>query len=308
VNFKSNEDLEVINADKMAHRYNRDYHEPPIMKLHSENFVKYVAGVVKPGDRVLDLGCASASLWDLFETYLDDSVALVGVDISSKMVEEAKKNFPKGDFRVGSMMNIPAESGAFDVVIVSSAFHHIPDSALPVALEEISRVMDEHGSLIGREPLMLGRVGDRGGWLAGSLMALRHMVYRLTHTREYPEPDPGPDHHAYDPKIFLELINKQLKIVKVDFKNPVSLFISRVRHPVIAKIAILLDEVVGHKEGQEVCYVATKNFYTSEDVQNCIDKALQENQIKDMTQFLAYLSEANLVISTLLDDSRKNSK
>jgi hypothetical protein len=57
-----------------------------------------------------------------------------------------------------------------------------------------------------------------------------------------------------------------------------------------------------------VCYVATKNFYTSEDVQNCIDKALQENQIKDMTQFLAYLSEANLVISTLLDDSRKNSK
>jgi ubiquinone/menaquinone biosynthesis C-methylase UbiE len=278
------------------------------MKLHSENFVKYVAAVVKPGDRVLDLGCASASLWGLFKTYLDDSVALVGVDISTKMLEEAKKDFPKGDFRVGSMMNIPAESGAFDIVIVSSAFHHLPDSALPAVLDEISRVMDEHGTLVGREPLIKGRVGDRGGWVAGSLMALRHMVYRLTHTREYPEPDPGPDHHAYDPKMFLELIDKRLKVIRVDFKNPVSLFFSRVQHPVIAKIATLLDEVVGHKEGQEVCYVASKNFYTSSDVKNIIDNALEENNIKNMPQFLAYLSEANIAISHLLDESSKNSK
>jgi ubiquinone/menaquinone biosynthesis C-methylase UbiE len=303
-----NQKLELAYENEMAHRYNRDYHEPPIMKMHAENFVKYISSVVRPGDRVLDLGCASASLWDLFKKNFDESVSLVGVDISEKMLDEARKHHPDGDFRIGEMTAIPCESGAFDVVIVSSAFHHIADSVLPLALAEINRVLDEHGTLIGREPVVLGRLGDRGGWISAALMSMRHAAYRLTHTREYPEPDPGPDHHAYDPKFFLGAVGNHLKIIKIDFRNPVSLFFSRIRHPIIANIAMLLDQIVGHKEGQEVCYVAGKNYYTHEDAKSMIAKALEENHIGDMTRFLAYLDEANRVIARILEESQKNEK
>ena len=298
--MKTAENLEREYEDSVAHRYNRDYHEPPIMRTHSEDFVKYVAGVVRPGDRVLDLGCASASLWEMFEKYFDSSVSVVGVDLSPKMLEQARAKFHAGDFRVGSMLEIPAESGAFDVVIVSSAFHHIHDDVLPLALLEVHRVLDEHGVLVGREPLNVGRLGDRGGWIAGALMALRHLAYRLTHTREYPEPDPGPDHHAYDPEKFLGYLNKNFGVESVEFRNPASLFLARITHPVVVKIARLLDAVIEHKEGQEIHYSASKNYFNAADVQRFVRQAIDDNKIYDMPKFLAYVEEAGRVIEMLI--------
>ena len=207
--FKKAEQTEKEYEQQMAHRYNNDYLEPPIMQEHASAFVKYVSQNVKPGDRVLDLGCASATLWGHFKKLLPDDITLVGVDLSPEMLNQARVQFPEGDFREGSFLDIPSKDAEFDVVIVSSAFHHINDLLLPDSLKEISRVMDEHGILIGREPLLTGRLGDRGGWFSGLLMSLRHLVYRLTHTREYPEPDPGIDHHAYNVLDFLDIINSK---------------------------------------------------------------------------------------------------
>jgi ubiquinone/menaquinone biosynthesis C-methylase UbiE len=294
--------------DQVAHRYNNDYHCPPIMAAHSKSFVEFVAEHVRPGDRILDLGCASASLWPLFKKLLPSDISLVGVDLSPKMLEEARVDFPTGDFREGSFLDIPSRNGEFDIVIVSSAFHHINDALLPNSLKEVSRVLDEHGLLIGREPLASNRLGDRGGWIAGALMALRHLSYRVTGTREFPEPDPGPDHHAYDPKDFLEIINKTLAVVDVQFRNPASLFLARIRHPLIVAIAQHLDSLIKHREGQEVHYAARKNFANADDVKTCIKRALEENHLSEgeIHEFLAHVSAAAQIIEqTVLSKETK---
>lgn len=265
--------------DEMAHRYDRDYHEPPVMAEHSRAFAAFVGQYVRTGDRVLDLGCASASLWDRFREELPGDISLVGVDLSPGMLEVARRKYPEGDFRVGSFAQIPSGAGEFDVVVVSSAFHHISDDLLPGSLAEIHRVLDEHGILVGREPLIAGRLGDRGGWLAAALMHLRHLTYRLTHTREYPEPDPGPEHHAYKAEEFLTAIGKVLTVVDVQFRNPASLFVARVRERGVARMAKQLDEVVHHREGQEIHYAARKNFSATEDVLRSVVLALEENQL-----------------------------
>lgn len=300
-NERNFEDREREFEDQIAFRYNRDYHEAPLMAWHSERFVDFIRGKYKPGDRVLDLGCGPASLWTELKTKLPGLGALVGVDLSPAMIDEARKLHPDGDFRVGSMFSIPAIAGEFDLVIVSSAFHHVPDDDLPQSLLEISRVMDEHGSLIGREPLVAGRVGDRGGWLAGALMNLRHLVYRLTHTREYPEPDPGPAHHAYEAAGFFKMINATFSVSKIEFRNPVSPFLSRVRNRNVAEIAKILDESIRHKEGQEVHYVAEKNFADAKDVQRCVELAIQENKIENVAEFLAMVDAASRIIEKQLD-------
>jgi ubiquinone/menaquinone biosynthesis C-methylase UbiE len=286
--------------DQIAFRYNRDYHEAPLMAWYGEKFVDFIKGSYKPGDRILDLGCGPASLWSEFKRQLPDMGALVGVDLSAGMIAEARKLHPDGDFRVGSMFSIPAISGEFDLVIVSSAFHHVPDEDLPKSLLEIARVMDEHGSLVGREPLMAGRVGDRGGWLAGALMNLRHLVYRLTHTREYPEPDPGPAHHAYEAAEFFRLINNTFFVSKIEFRNPVSPFLSRVHDRNVAEIAKILDESIRHKEGQEVHYVAQRNYAEARDVERCVELAIQENRIENVAEFLAMVKAASLLIEKRL--------
>lgn len=293
--------------DSIAHRYNRDYHEPPIMASHARAFVKYVARHVHSGDRILDLGCASGSLWPHFQKLLPEDVSLVGVDLSPRMLDVARKRFKHGDFREGSFLNIPAESGVFDVVVVSSAFHHIHDRYLPQALSEINRVLDEHGILIGREPLIEGRLTDYGGWFSGAIMNLRHLAYRLSHTREYPEPDPGPDHHAYVAQEFLEEIGRHLTIVDVEFRNPISLFLARSWHPVVVAVAKHLDEQIAHRGGQEVVYSARKNFVVSADVEDCVRKALDENRVSEaeLQAFMAHVVAASRLIESRIELEKK---
>lgn len=286
--------------DSIAHRYNRDYHEPPIMAEHSKAFASFAAAYVKPGDRVLDLGCGSASLWPLWKAVLPPVETLVGVDLSPKMLEIARASFPEGDFREGSFLEVPVGSGEFDVVIVSSAFHHISDALLPSSLKEVHRVLDEHGVLVGREPLESGRLGDRGGWVAGALMSLRHLVYRLTGTREYPEPSPGPDHHAYVIDEFVGAINQLLTVVEVEFRNPASLFVARVKDEGVASIAKRLDQLISHKEGQEVHYAARKNFVSAEQVVDAVHKAMCENKLtnQEMAEFLIEVAAAAQLLSS----------
>ena len=302
------EERERIYENAMAARYNRDYHEAPLMRWHSESFVRYVARHYVPGDRVLDLGCGPASLWEYFRGELANPGALVGVDLSDGMIDEAKRLCPDGDFRVGSMFSIPAGAGEFDIVVVSSAFHHVADESLTRALKEIHRVLDEHGRVIGREPLAKGRVGDRGGYLATALMSLRHLIYGLTHTREYPEPEIGPVHHAYDPKEFSELISRVFTLVEVEFRNPVSLFLARVKHPTAVAIGKLLDEAVGHKEGQEIHYLAAKNYTSAADVKHAVERALEENRLADIPAFLALVEAAAMRIEAELGSPAESSQ
>lgn len=302
--FKKAEQTEKEYEQQMAHRYNNDYLEPPIMQEHASAFVKYVSQNVKPGDRVLDLGCASATLWGHFKKLLPDDITLVGVDLSPEMLNQARVQFPEGDFREGSFLDIPSKDAEFDVVIVSSAFHHINDLLLPDSLKEISRVMDEHGILIGREPLLTGRLGDRGGWFSGLLMSLRHLVYRLTHTREYPEPDPGIDHHAYNVLDFLDIINSKstFQVENIEFRNPISLFLARVHNKDVAEIAKYLDYSIEHREGQEIHYIAHKNFVGPTQLLDSVRLTLQENKISDeeLKNLSIRIAAAALVIEKIL--------
>ena len=68
----------------------------------------------------------------------------------------------------------------------------------------------------------------------------------------------------------------------------------------MAKIAEMLDESIGHREGQEIFYAATKNYVSEADVVSCIRLALEENHIHDLPEFLAQVEAATRVIESRL--------
>lgn len=284
--------------NSVAERYNRDYHSYPIMQVHDDDFARYVASYYAPGDRVLDLGCGSASLWPLWKKYLKQPGSLIGSDLSDGMIDEANKLYPGEDFRVGSALRIPVETGTVDLVIISSMLHHIPDDHLGEVFDEVNRVLDEHGKIVGREPLSSGRLGDKPGWLSGALMGFRHMVYRLTNTREYPEPPIGDYHHAYDPEVFLDILRQFFVPNGIQFKYPVSSFVGRANNPIITKIAKLLDDSIQHKGGTEIYYIANKNYANAAEIIRCIDAELAQNQepLANQDEFLALLYQASKII------------
>lgn len=289
--------------DAVATRYNRDYHQPVIMREHDEDFAKYVAQFFHPGDRVLDLGCGPASLWPFWKAHLGGYSSLIGVDLSEGMIKECRKLYPEDDFRVGSVFEIPVETGSVDLLIASSVLHHVPDENLPDVFSDMLRVLDEHGNLVGREPISSGRLGDSPGWFSGALMSFRHLAYRLTHTREYPEPEIGEHHHAYKPKEFLGILQKHFSPKGVILRHPVSSFVSRCDNSLVAKAAFLLDREIKHRGGHTFYYVATKNFHDAADIASCIELELQGNNQINKKEFLALLQKASELLEKELGKS-----
>ena len=303
-------DFEIRERDdenEGSKNYQSIYHGYPIMEYWDSEFFELVKALYKPGDRILDLGCGPGSLWPYWNK-LSEVGQLVGVDLSDGMISEAQKAYPDGEFKVGRAHEIPYPSGSFDIVIASSVLHHIPDSHLDGALGEIVRVMDEHGVLVGREPINAeGQFGTKPGWLSGALMNFRHLVYRLTNSRESVEPELGDHHHTYDSKIFLDELAKNLHLDAYFKRFPVSNYVARVKDARIAGILKKLDELLKGEAGSMFYYSASKNFAEAKDVSNCVDRELEQqgsNPDKDK-EFLAYLKVAAIEIEKHLSKENR---
>jgi SAM-dependent methyltransferase len=97
-------------------------------------------GELRPGDRVLDLGCGAGR----FLATLPDAV---GVEIAQQAVDRAKANVPEADIRLlepdGSL---PLGHGEIDLVWCSEVLEHIPDVAH--ALLEVRRVLKPQGRVL----------------------------------------------------------------------------------------------------------------------------------------------------------------
>jgi ubiquinone/menaquinone biosynthesis C-methylase UbiE len=106
---------------------------------------------LRPGDRILDLGCGSGWATRLLAHRAGKSSqtsTVVGVDISDEMVRQARaasKEFDNVTFVVGSAEQIPSEENFFDKVLSVESFYYYPDQDR--ALDELFRVMAPRGWL-----------------------------------------------------------------------------------------------------------------------------------------------------------------
>jgi ubiquinone/menaquinone biosynthesis C-methylase UbiE len=110
-----------------------------------------VAGI-KPGDRVLDVGCGTGTLALLARSRAGAQRAVFGIDVASDLLAVARHKAERAGsaatFRLGSLEDIPFGDDHFDVVISSLVFHHVTQTAAQEkGLREIYRVLKPGGSL-----------------------------------------------------------------------------------------------------------------------------------------------------------------
>jgi SAM-dependent methyltransferase len=102
----------------------------------AEDMVRHYG--LKPGDKVLDIGCGKAFL--LFEfTRACPGIEIAGLDISQYGIDHAKEE-ARPFLRHGNATRLPWPDDHFDLVISINTFHNLQVFELDQALREMQRV------------------------------------------------------------------------------------------------------------------------------------------------------------------------
>jgi SAM-dependent methyltransferase len=127
-------------------------HHDSVLRSHrrrtAANSAGYLLGELRPGMRVLDVGCGPGTITaDLAERVRPGRV--LGVDRSAAVIAEARAAAPEVDFAVADVLRLGVPDGAFDVVHAHQVLQHLADPA--AALAEMRRVCRPGGLVAVRD-------------------------------------------------------------------------------------------------------------------------------------------------------------
>jgi ubiquinone/menaquinone biosynthesis C-methylase UbiE len=105
---------------------------------------------LRPGQRVLDIGCGTGTLVVLIKRVYPE-VSIVGLDPDPKALARAKKKAARAgasiQFDQGFSDKLPYSDASFDRVFSSFMFHHVSANEREKTLREVRRVLSSEGSL-----------------------------------------------------------------------------------------------------------------------------------------------------------------
>ena len=98
----------------------------------------------RPGDRVLDLGCAAGAITHFLSTFGCD---VVGVDAEELAIERARALFPGLRFEVADVAALPLPDASFDKAVAADLVEHLEDGTFAAMLRELRRVLVPGGTV-----------------------------------------------------------------------------------------------------------------------------------------------------------------
>lgn len=105
---------------------------------------------VRPGQRVLDLGCGTGNSAPLFP-----GARYTGIDINPAYIAAARRRFP--DFRfIAADAGEGGWGGPFEVILANSFLHHLADREATAILKKAASSLEPSGMVIIQEPLVPG--------------------------------------------------------------------------------------------------------------------------------------------------------
>lgn len=131
--------------DRVAEEYaRRIFHELDHKPLDRQLLDRF-ADMVRGGGPVCDLGCGPGHL----ARYLSErQVNVFGIDISEKMVEQARLLNPHIEFRQGDMLALDSDDESWGAAVAFYSIINIAREDVAAALREVNRVTRSGGPLL----------------------------------------------------------------------------------------------------------------------------------------------------------------
>lgn len=93
-------------------------------QFKNDQYLEKLDALLKPGSSILDLGCGAGKPVDKF--LVDRGHQVMGIDISSKMIELAKIHVPEAKYLVRDISELKREEYRVDAVVSFYTIIHIP--------------------------------------------------------------------------------------------------------------------------------------------------------------------------------------
>jgi len=145
--------------DTVADRYLELFRDEFQGKPFDRQVITSFAAALKEGASVCDAGCGPCGHFT--RMLADAGLDAVGVDISSKCIELARKEQPALRFKVMDMARMDFPDGAFQGLVSYYSLHYQPKLSLNGVIREFARVLHPAGLL-----LIVVKEGNREGWIA----------------------------------------------------------------------------------------------------------------------------------------------
>jgi len=139
-------DLVERGYDKKAEEYLRKYRSSSDADKNTKKYLKKLVGLLARGSKILDLGCGAGIP---VAKFLSQFYKVVGVDISTRQIELAKKNVPKAVFIRKDITKVSFPPGSFDAVVSFYTIIHIPREQHKEILKKIYKMLKPGGYFLG---------------------------------------------------------------------------------------------------------------------------------------------------------------
>jgi demethylmenaquinone methyltransferase/2-methoxy-6-polyprenyl-1,4-benzoquinol methylase len=101
---------------------------------------------IKPGQRVLEIGCGTGSLAAMINK---KGARVTGIDISEDMLEIARGNAPMARFIHMTAVEIDRFRGSgFDCIVATLSLSELTEDEIDIVLEESAKILKDKGRLI----------------------------------------------------------------------------------------------------------------------------------------------------------------
>lgn len=124
--------------DKIAARYAEEKFTISLNTYRANKFLSYL----KKSAKILDFGCGPGRDMHYFA---EKGYEPIGIDFSSKMIEEAKKRAPELEFVRDDFLKRPIKESFFDGVWARSVFVHLPMGSFSAHFRKIHYILKPKG-------------------------------------------------------------------------------------------------------------------------------------------------------------------